>query len=60
METKTEYEARKPMDVTDRERGLLLLIRNEIPFGSLKVFTQHGQPVRYEEGIKSVVFDKSN
>ncbi len=58
METKTEIESKKPMELTEREIDLILLIRNEIPYGSLKVFTQHGQPVRFEEGVKSGIFGK--
>jgi hypothetical protein len=44
------------IDLTAKEIDLINLIRKEIPYGSFKVFTHPGQPVRFEEGVKGIVF----
>ncbi len=56
METKTVIKK----ELTEKENDLIELIRKEIPFGSFKVYTRHGQPVRFEEGIRGREFGEKN
>ena len=46
-------EKEAPLSLTERERKLILLLR-EIKFGEINLFVSDGQPVRVEEVRKSI------
>ena len=50
------------MDLTKKQRDLLLFIKEEMPYGKCLLITHNGEPVRVEDIKKTKIFgiDKEN